>query len=317
MMVKSIGGLMAATALTLVLAACGGSAPPASSSSSSVAAASSAEVSVMAPAASAASDMSASSAADPSSSSSSALASPVGDQTAPPEDGKQFDQLKLMAPMAIPDKVMGNPDAPVTLIEYLSPTCPHCALVANTVIGPFKDKYVKTGKVKFIPRPFARNTLDAAIFILAEAAARSADGIPMSTDVSAASAPTDASAASDASDTAGAAPAPAAPTHYSEAAAEAWENVIDTYFRTQTTWEGSDKQLLAVEQVALQLGFTDASFKAAIKDVTTFNNINTMVNQAVNDFGVTGTPTFYLNGKQMMGERTLDQLSAAIDPLLK
>lgn len=309
MMVKSIGGLMAATALTLALAACGGSTPSASSSSSAAA-----PSAAMSAAASASSDMAASSsAADSTASSASApLASPVGDQTNPPEDGKQYDQLKLMAPMAIPDKVIGNPDAPVTLIEYLSPTCPHCALVANTVIGPFKDKYVKTGKVKFIPRPFARNTLDAAIFILAEAAARSADGLPMSTDASAASS---ASGASDAS-TASAA-APAAPTHYSEAAAEAWENVIDTYFRTQTTWEGSDKQLLAVEQVALQLGFTDDTFKAAIKDVTTFNNVNTMVNQAVNDFGVTGTPTFFLNGKQMTGERTLDQLSAAIDPLLK
>src|SRR5689334_1635839 len=77
------------------------------------------------------------------------------------KDGDQLDQLKLMAPMAVPDKVIGDPNAKVTVIEYLSPTCPHCALVANTVIGPFKDKYVKTGKVKLVLRPFARNTLDA------------------------------------------------------------------------------------------------------------------------------------------------------------
>jgi len=313
MTAKTIGGLLAATALTLVLAACGGSAPPASSSSSAVASASVA-TSAMAPASS---DMSASSsaAADTSvasvadaSSSSSALASPVGNQTNPPEDGKQFDQLKLMAPMAVADKVIGDPNAPVTLIEYLSPTCPHCALVANTVIGPFKDKYVKTGKVKFIPRPFARNNLDAAIFMLAEAAAKSADGLPISSD---------ASAASDASASAASAAPAGEPTHYSPAAAAAWENVIDTYFRTQDTWEGSDKQLLAVEQVAMQLGFTDDTFKAAIKDVTLFNNINAMVQQAENDFEVTGTPTFYLNGKQMTGERTLDQLTAAVDPLIK
>ncbi|MEP7239486.1 MAG: thioredoxin domain-containing protein, partial [Devosia sp.] len=86
------------------------------------------------------------------------------------KDGDKLDQLKLMAPMVVPDKIEGDPNAKVTLIEYLSPTCPHCALVATTVMGPFKDKYVKTGKVKFIPRPFARNTLDAAIFMLAEAA---------------------------------------------------------------------------------------------------------------------------------------------------
>ena len=44
--------------------------------------------------------------------------------------------------------------------------------------------------------------------------------------------------------------------------------------------------------------------------------IGTMRDQAVNDFGLEGTPTFYINGKQLTGEKTLDQLSAEIDPLL-
>ena len=38
--------------------------------------------------------------------------------------------------------------------------------------------------------------------------------------------------------------------------------------------------------------------------------------QAINDFKVSGTPTFFVNGKQMVGEQSLDELSAAIDPLL-
>jgi len=124
------------------------------------------------------------------------------------KDGDTVDQLKLMAPMAIPDKVLGDANAKVTMIEYLSPTCPHCARVANDVIGPFKDKYVKTGKVKLVLRPFARNTLDAGIFLLAEAAAKAAQS----------SAP----AASDASSASSQAVAPAAASEgYSEAAAEA------------------------------------------------------------------------------------------------
>ncbi len=223
------------------------------------------------------------------------------------KDGDTIDQLKLMAPMAIPDKVIGDPNAKVTLIEYLSPTCPHCALVANTVIGPFEDKYVKTGKVKFIPRPFARNTLDVAIFLLAEAAARSVDA--QAQPAGASSAMVDASAAS--------APAPAAPTSYSPAAALAWENVINTFYKTQGTWGASDKPLDAVKAVAFQLGFNDDTFNAALKDQALFDAVNTMRDQAVTDFGLEGTPTFYLNGKQMEGERTLDQLSQAIDPLLQ
>ena len=58
------------------------------------------------------------------------------------KDGDTVDQLKLMASMAIPDKVLGDPNAKVTVIEYLSPTCPHCARVANDVIGPFNHKAV-------------------------------------------------------------------------------------------------------------------------------------------------------------------------------
>ena len=220
------------------------------------------------------------------------------------KDGDTVDQLKLMASMAIPDKVLGDPNAKVTVIEYLSPTCPHCARVANDVIGPFKDKYVKPGKVKLIFRPFARNTLDAAIFLLAEAAAKAAQ-----------STPTASSDASSASSEAAAAPAPAI-SGYSEASSEAWENVINAFFKTQATWEVSDKPLDAIKAVAFQLGFTEDTFTAALKDATLYAAIQQMVDQAVKDFGVDGTPTFYINGKQVTGEKTLDELSAVVDPLL-
>ncbi len=224
------------------------------------------------------------------------------------KDGDTIDQLKLMAPNGIPDKVDGDPAAKVTFIEYASPTCPHCALFSNTVLEPFKEKYVKTGKVKFILRPFARNTMDAAIFMLAEAAAQSVD---------AQSAPsTDASASSEAQASAPAPADPNNPSGYSAAAIQAYENVISTFFRTQDTWEASDKPLDAVKAVAFQLGFSEDSFTAALKNQDMFNKVQTMRDQAVNDFGLEGTPTFYLNGLQMTGEKTMEQLDDAITPLL-
>jgi protein-disulfide isomerase len=218
------------------------------------------------------------------------------------KDGDTVDQLKLMAPMAIPDKVIGSPDAKVTMIEYLSPTCPHCARMANDVIGAFEDKYVKTGKVRIVFRPFARNTLDAAIFLLAEAAAKAAQA-----------APPDSQASSEAS---ASAPAPAAGSGVSEAASLAWENVINAFFRTQATWEVSDDPSSAIKAVAFQLGFTEDSFNAAFKDNSLYPSIQSMADQAVKDFGVDGTPTFFINGKQVTGEKTLDELSAVVDPLL-
>lgn len=46
------------------------------------------------------------------------------------------------------DIVVGKANAPVTLIEYASPTCPACAAFNETVYPEFKKKYVDTGQVK-------------------------------------------------------------------------------------------------------------------------------------------------------------------------
>jgi protein-disulfide isomerase len=52
------------------------------------------------------------------------------------------------------DMVMGAPDAPITLIEYASLTCPHCARFQAEVAPRLKTEYVDTGKMKFIFRDF-------------------------------------------------------------------------------------------------------------------------------------------------------------------
>lgn len=52
----------------------------------------------------------------------------------------------------IPDMVLGNPDAPLTVIEYASFTCPHCAHFAETVFKDLKRDYIDTGKIKYIHR---------------------------------------------------------------------------------------------------------------------------------------------------------------------
>jgi protein-disulfide isomerase len=224
------------------------------------------------------------------------------------KEGDVLDLLKLMAPAGIPDKVMGDPAAKVTVIEYASPTCPHCALFSNDVLPPFKEKYVKTGQVKFILRPFARNTLDAAIFMLAEHAAKSVDGLV---------APTDPSAPSSEASAEPAAPAdPNNPSGLSQAAIETYENVLSTFFKTQQEWGTAQDPLTALKTVATQLGFSEAAFNQALTNQELFNAIDAMRNQALKEFGLEGTPTFFINGKQLTGEKTLEQLATEIDPLL-
>jgi protein-disulfide isomerase len=57
-------------------------------------------------------------------------------------------------PFTDPDYVMGNARAKVTVIEYASASCPHCARFDAQVFPAFKAKYIDTGKVKYVFREF-------------------------------------------------------------------------------------------------------------------------------------------------------------------
>lgn len=199
-----------------------------------------------------------------------AAASVVGMTGIARAEGVTIDPLKLMAPAGnVPVHALGNQESKVVVVEYASPTCPHCAAFALTVFPELKAKYIDTNKIEFILRPFVRNVLDAVVFLLAEAAG---------------------------------------PDKYYD--------VLDAYFKTQDQWVVSKTPKDAIEKIAMQLGFTAETFNAALTNQALFSGMEKMRDQAVNDFKVEGTPTFFINGKQQVGEQTLDELSAAIDPLL-
>ncbi len=62
------------------------------------------------------------------------------------------------------DKIMGSADAPVTIIEYASLTCPHCANFHKNTLPKVKETYIDTGKVRIVFRDFPLNkpALEAA-----------------------------------------------------------------------------------------------------------------------------------------------------------
>lgn len=174
-----------------------------------------------------------------------------------------------LAEVAVPDRVLGSETAPVTVIEYASPTCPHCTQFHNEVLPAFKEQYVDTGKVRYVLRPFVRNVLDAVIFMLADAAGD-----------------------------------------------DNYHNVINTFFMTANQWGVSETPRDAILAVATQLGFTEESFETALLDQELFDNMEIMREQALEDFGLTGTPTFYINGVQLTGGKTVEELAAVIDPMV-
>lgn len=183
---------------------------------------------------------------------------------------QQFDAAKLLQPAGgVADHPIGNKDAKVTVIEYLSPTCPHCKAFLDNVYPQLKTEYIDTDKIQFIPRPFVRNVLDAVVFMLAEAAGEAK-----------------------------------------------YHEVVDTYFKTQNDWAISQTPADAMFAIAQQLGFTKETYDAALTNQALFSGLETMRDQASKEFQLQGTPTFYINGKMLTGEASLEALKAEIDPLL-
>jgi len=77
---------------------------------------------------------------------------------------------QLMASGPLPDIVQGSASAPVTIIEYASMTCSHCAAFHDSTWPELKSKYIDSGKAKFILREFPLDPLATAAFMLARCA---------------------------------------------------------------------------------------------------------------------------------------------------
>ena len=74
-------------------------------------------------------------------------------------------------PVSLPDMALGPADAPVTITEYSSMSCPHCAAFGENVFPMLRAKYIDTGKVRFVFREFPLDIKAAAASMLARCVA--------------------------------------------------------------------------------------------------------------------------------------------------
>lgn len=68
------------------------------------------------------------------------------------------------------DPFLGNPEAPVTVVEFSDFQCPFCRQLWRDTLPPLKEKYIKTGKVKFVYRDFPITSIHSMAQTYAEAA---------------------------------------------------------------------------------------------------------------------------------------------------
>ncbi len=172
---------------------------------------------------------------------------------------------------------LGEANAPVTIVEYMSTTCPHCATFHNNTFDAIKTKYVDSGKVRFILREFPFDPRAAAAFMLARCQ-------------------------------------PQDPTKLTEPAQ--YFPMISMLMKQQETWAAAQDGREALLQMSKLAGFTQESFQACLTNQKLLDDVNAVRERGAKEFGVTATPTFLINGKRYSGDMSVDTMSALIDSML-
>ena len=187
------------------------------------------------------------------------------------------DMAEVLKPGALPDMALGEANAPVTIVEYMSTTCPHCAAFHNNTFDAIKTKYVDSGKVRFIVREFPFDPRAAAAFMLARCN-------PQDT------------------------------TKLTEAAQ--YYPMISMLMKQQEVWAAAQDGREALLQMSKLAGFTQESFQACLTNQKLLDDVNAVRERGAKDFGVAATPTFLINGKRYSGDMSVDTMSALIDSML-
>jgi len=105
--------------------------------------------------------------ADPAKPAEPAAPADAGAPAEAPKPEGTVDMAKLLEPGVLPEMFLGKADAKVTIVEYASMTCPHCAHFHETTLPELKTKYIDTGKVRLILREFPFDPRAEAGFMLA------------------------------------------------------------------------------------------------------------------------------------------------------
>jgi protein-disulfide isomerase len=155
------------------------------------------------------------------------------------------------------DNVLGDPNAPVTVIEYASVTCPHCKAFHDQIFPEFKERFIDTGQVRFVFRelPTPPTALAYAGFLMARCA------------------PED---------------------KYFDVLDLLFERQVPLIRAYQAGGGAARDELL---RIARPMGLTDEQFDACVRDQDGIERIEQVAEAGFNEYGVSSTPQFVIDGK--------------------
>jgi protein-disulfide isomerase len=161
------------------------------------------------------------------------------------------------------DRILGKADAPVTIIEYASLTCPHCAAFEKEILPKIKTEWIDTGKAKLVFRDFPL------------------DGSALKAAIVARCAPP-----------------------------ERFYGFIGVLFAQQGTWGIAQDPVPGITRIAKLGGMSDDQVQACLKDDALQNRILAGRLAAEQQYQVESTPTFFINGKKVVGAKEEDIIAA-------
>ena len=173
--------------------------------------------------------------------------------------------------------VMGNPDAPIKLVEYMSITCSHCATFGEEAFNSIRDDYVESGRVSFEIRNFVRDPLDLTAAMLSRCGGEGP---------------------------------------FFALTKQALNNQEQMFTKAQGMGEAIYNSILQsepkvrfvklAEELGLiglfqQLGISEDQANACLSEEATAEKLMSSTQTAVEQYDIQGTPTFLINGKRIEG----------------